>query len=421
MTQITVQNLSTVITDEEAERITAALNVQATRDYNGSPWVTGNLAGAIGSVTFLSREQHPTTAAPGSWHLEILDTSDQPGALGYHEEQAFNNQAGSGQLAKASGRSSRGLRADAPDLPLMKVFAKTSNEDGASLAEVCSHELLEAAVDPRPMREPRTVVNQAKQQKVIVEVGDPVQECGYQIDGVTVADFAEPAWFGYPGTRMSFRESVKQPFELAPGGYISVCPVGTESWEQVFGNTQAAEMGAMYQRHHQGICAWPHHHHEDGDVLEQLYQLKREVKAMSTVIQDIATDAAKIAEALPQIAAVIETKDTEITERDATIAELEAKINSGEVVDPAEGAAVKMSLDEVVQQAEALIPAPPAPAGPTGPVFTLTAGDPVPAEAEVSGFQTLPAEGEAEALYYSPNGEVEGLVAYTGETAPVPA
>lgn len=401
MTQITVQNLSTVIADEEAQAITAALNVQASRDFNGSQWVEQHLAEPIGSVTFIPKgAQVPA----GSWHLEILDTSDQPGALGYHEEQAFNNQADTGQLAKASGRSSRGLRADAPELPLMKVFAKTSQEDGASLSEVCSHELLEAAVDPRPMREPRTVVNEAKQQKVIVEVGDPVQECGYQIDGVTVADFAEPAWFGYPGARMSFRESVKQAFELAPGGYISVCPVGTENWEQVFGNAQAAERT---------------HHREDGDVLEELHQLKREVKHMSTVIQDIATDAAKIAEALPQIAAVIQTKDTEISERDATIATLEAKINSGEVVDPTEGAAVKTSLDEVVQQAEALIPAPPAPAGPTGPVFTLTAGDAVPVEAEVSGFQTLSAEGEAEALYYSPNGEVEGLIAYTGETAPV--
>lgn len=400
MTQITVQNLSTVITDDEAQAITAALNVQATRDFNGSQWIEQHLARPIRVVTFLPKDQHPAAAAPESWHLEILDTSDQPGALGYHEEQAFNDQADVGRLAKASGRSSRGLRADAPELPLMKVFAKTAQEDGASLSEVCSHELLEAAVDPRPMREPRTVVNQAKQQKVIVEVGDPVQECGYQIDGVTVADFAEPAWFGYPGARMSFRESVPQPFGLAPGGYISVCPVGTESWEQVFGNAQAAERT---------------HHREGGHVLEELHQLKREVKHMSTAIQDIAADAAKLAEVIPQLATLIEQKDAQITE-------LQAKIDSGETVDPAETQAAASALDTAVAQAEALIPAPPAPAGPTGPVFTLTAGDPVPAEAEASGFQTLLAEGaEAEALYYSPNGEVEGLVAYTGETAPVPA
>jgi regulator of replication initiation timing len=142
--------------------------------------------------------------------------------------------------------------------------------------------------------------------------------------------------------------------------------------------------------------------HED----RELRDIKRKVDEMSNAIQDIAADVAKIADAVPQLAQIIEAKDTENTE-------LRAKIDSGEVVDPAEVAQVKASLDEAVTSIEALLPAR-APE-PTGPVFTLTAGDSVPAEASLAGFETVPAEGEPEPLYYSAGGEVEGLVAYTGE------
>lgn len=143
--------------------------------------------------------------------------------------------------------------------------------------------------------------------------------------------------------------------------------------------------------------------HED----RELRDIKRKVDEMSNAIQDIAADVARIADAVPQLAQIIEAKDTENTE-------LRAKIDSGEVVDPAEVAQVKASLDEAVTSIEALLPAPVVPE-PTGPVFTLTAGDAVPAEASLAGFETVPAEGEPEPLYYSPEGEVEGLVAYTGE------
>jgi hypothetical protein len=249
---ISVQNLSSVISDEAAQAIVVALGTQATQDYNKSCWVTQNLATAIAVVLFLKEGE----AVPSdTWHMEILDTSDQPGAVGYHEEEAFDNQLegkNSGFAGptkhprKASARSSRGLRADNPELPLMKIFAKTAAEDRVSLSEVASHEMLEAAVDPCPMREPRTVTNSKAGKVVIVEVGDPVQECGYEVDGLVVADFALPAWFGYPQVvspdQMSFRSSVHEPFELAPGGYISETPESEpENWTQVFGTPQPAE------------------------------------------------------------------------------------------------------------------------------------------------------------------------------------
>jgi hypothetical protein len=235
--KITVQNLSTVLTDDQASEIVTALNTQVVNDYGNSCWVTQGLS-APATVEFIAKGQ---PLPPDTWHVELLDTSDQQGALGYHEDQAFDHNVLGKPLmpCKASNHSSRGLRADAPEVPLAKVFVKTALEDHAEPGEVLSHECLECLVDPQVVKAVRTVINPAKTQKVIVEVGDPVQQCGYMIGNVTVADFALPAWFGYLQTRnptqMSWRASVTEAFELAPGGYISVCPEGTEEWQQVFG------------------------------------------------------------------------------------------------------------------------------------------------------------------------------------------
>lgn len=244
---ITVQNLTTpgVLAEDDFQAIVAALNHQVTQDYGTSCWVMQGLAAPATVIAVAAGETPP----PDSWHVELLDTSDQEGALGYHEDEAFDNKlegvahdfAGpTAHPRKASARSSRGLRADNPELPLAKVFVKTAQQDNVQPGEVASHEVLEMLVDPQVVKSVRTVVNTATKQKVIVEVGDPVQDCGYKIGDVEVADFALPAWFGIEQTanptQMSFRSSVQKAFELAPGGYISVAPEGTEDWTQIFGS-----------------------------------------------------------------------------------------------------------------------------------------------------------------------------------------
>jgi hypothetical protein len=151
---ISVQNLADkLVSKQEAEDIVAALDAQAKNDYGGSPWVTDSLTTEIQEVVLIEKGAPPPE---DTWHLEILLNSNQPGALGYHEEQVLKGGAATdGLLRKASNHSSRGLRRDNPSLPLMKIFAETTKEDNASLAEVCSHEMLEAAVDPTPMKAPR--------------------------------------------------------------------------------------------------------------------------------------------------------------------------------------------------------------------------------------------------------------------------
>jgi hypothetical protein len=239
---ISVQNLADeLVSEQDAKDIVTALDAQAKNDYGGSPWVTDGLATEIQEVLLVEKGASPPSE---TWHLEILLNSDQPGALGYHDEQREVMKGGAapdGHLRKASHHSSRGLRRDNPRLPLMKVFAQTTKEDNASLAEVCSHEMLEAAVDPIPMKAPRTAANAAQRRIYIVEVGDPVQECGYDVSGQTVADFALPAWFGMPQSehpdQMSFRSSVAEAFKLAPGGYISWASEDEPSnWKQEQGS-----------------------------------------------------------------------------------------------------------------------------------------------------------------------------------------
>ena len=235
---ITVQDHTSrgTFSGSEFSDLVEGLALQAENDYNESPWVTGGLATAI-EVRLLAHGEKPPK---DSWHIELLDTSDQEGALGYHEDAAFKRGTPGTKPEKASANSSRGLRSGTLT-PLSKVFVKTTREDGTDPAEVASHEMLEMTVDPNVVGKPRTVLHRAKKQLVIVEVGDPVQGCGYQSGNVTVADFAEPAWFGYPQEaspgQFSHRSSVGSAFKLAPQGYISVAPEHEpENWSQVFGS-----------------------------------------------------------------------------------------------------------------------------------------------------------------------------------------
>ena len=242
----TVQDLTTpgTFTDVELERMVWALRYQALYQYNRSPWVEHGYSEAIADVVLIPRG---AVLPPASWHIELLDTSDQEGALGYHQDQAFDQNSSGAR--KASDRSSRGLRADSLQ-PLAKVFVKTSQADGVSPSSVASHEMLETAVDPQVTDEAsiRKYLNTATGQFYIGEVGDPVQGEDYDVGApegrpcgwpeAIVSNFAWPAWFGAAQTRtaLDFRGTRRAPFELAAAGYMSVAPEGDPSaWTQIFG------------------------------------------------------------------------------------------------------------------------------------------------------------------------------------------
>src|SRR5882724_10615097 len=108
MIAIDFVNESTVVSDEDAAKVVAALQIQVTEHF-APAWGYGAELGLL-----------PVGAArtPGAWQVIILDNSDQAGALGYHD-----------------------LTSDG--LPIGKVFAKTDKDNGLSWSVTASHELLE--------------------------------------------------------------------------------------------------------------------------------------------------------------------------------------------------------------------------------------------------------------------------------------
>lgn len=241
---VTIQNLTSpgTFTATQIYNIWWSLRYQALYQYNRSPWVEHGYATACAEVQLLA----PGAPVPaGAWNVELLDVSDQPGALGYHEDHA----------QKSSGHSTRGLAAGS-ETPLAKVFCKTSIEDGVQPSEVASHEILEMLVDPYVVNEAelRKYLDSAAKQWYIGEVGDPCQGRGYDVGApegnacnvpeAVVADFAYPGWWAQEQTRpsTSAAEEFKlaprlDPFVLAPGGYMSVAPEAEPTnWTQIYGS-----------------------------------------------------------------------------------------------------------------------------------------------------------------------------------------
>lgn len=211
---VTIENRSSVLSPHELFELVWGVAYQVAYHYDRSPWVTHRLAPAAHVVPL------PVGARPpvGAWNIVLLDYSPEAGALGFHEDEKGN------------------------EIPFSDVFCATAIEDGAAPSEVASHEVIEMLVDPHVLA-PRVVTHDGYQW--IVEACDPVQGCGYdvgapdgRITGVTVADFALPAWWGVLDGKVhgfSFRRSVSGAFQLAPQGYISKAPLGTQNWTQQFG------------------------------------------------------------------------------------------------------------------------------------------------------------------------------------------
>jgi hypothetical protein len=211
--QIEVVNQSTALTDTEVQSAIPALQTQLHRDF-ASVW------GIDADLTFLPRNNTP---AANAWTLGIFDTSDQAGALGYHE------------------LSPQGT-------PLAKVFAASDSQAGLSWTVTASHELLEMLADPEI---DLTVFVQKQNSKGGViyayEVCDAVEDdsLGYNINGILVSDFVYPAWFesfrAPSSTQFDYGNHLTQPFQLLSGGYIGEFDVTAGSgWKQVTVEGKAA-------------------------------------------------------------------------------------------------------------------------------------------------------------------------------------
>ena len=211
--KVAVINASTTLSDAEVQDAVPALQVQVHRDF----------APAWGIDADLSFVPRGGTAAPGAWWLVILDTSDAPGALGYHDLTPEG-------------------------LPLGKVFAASDRGLGLQWTVTASHELLEMLADPDVNLTVFIESGSTTGTLYAYEVCDACEadEFGYSIGGVMVSDFVNPAWFESfrkrGSTQFDHQSKIQEPFGLLPGGYIGVYAVKSGGgWTQV---TAATRPGA---------------------------------------------------------------------------------------------------------------------------------------------------------------------------------
>lgn len=206
MIHVAAVNESKLLSTTSFESICSALTVQATR-HIARAW-------GLAPVSVV-----PKPPSQGEWVLAFLDTSDQEGALGYHEDLTNG-------------------------LPVMKVFVKSCREDGVSESACASHELAEALVDPY-----LTTANFDGRSKFwATEIGDPAQSSTYVVDGVELQDFVTPQWFNPRppvGAKFDHTGAITKPFEVPKGGYSQFLDITKPSagWQQV-----GLELGAGHTR-----------------------------------------------------------------------------------------------------------------------------------------------------------------------------
>jgi hypothetical protein len=121
-------------------------------------------------------------------------------------------------------------------LPLGKVFAKTTLDNGGLWTVTFSHELLEILADPNINL---CAFDEGNRRLYAYEVCDAVEadKLGYVINGVTVSDFVLPGWFEpthiTKNERFAFKSRVTAPFQLLAGGYIGYFDLGGGGWQQL--------------------------------------------------------------------------------------------------------------------------------------------------------------------------------------------
>ena len=208
--KISIINASTVLTDAQVQAAVQPLQTQVSRDF-ALPW------GVDADLDFVPKGKQPP---PGHWWLIVLDNSDQAGALGYHDVTVEG-------------------------LPLGKVFAGTDLQFGLQWTVTASHELLEMLGDPAInlnalVMTPFDVTQNVVGRLFAYEVCDPCEadDDGYKIDETLVSDFVFPAWFepfrAQGSTQFDQQKRINAPFELLPGGYMSVFDMTSGTgWQQV--------------------------------------------------------------------------------------------------------------------------------------------------------------------------------------------
>jgi hypothetical protein len=183
--------------------ILEALQIQLTRDFMAAWNIDYKLITAANAA-----------AVPADAYLNIIDASDTPGALGWHDQ--------------LNGR------------PFGEVFVNESKAAGVDLITVISHEMLELSADPLVNALQLFQPSGGQAQLYAVEVGDPVESDSYAIttsDGtkVNVSNFVFPSYFSNgPGPWDQLKKLSGPLPNMTTGGYLAFLNVNViGGWQQV--------------------------------------------------------------------------------------------------------------------------------------------------------------------------------------------
>ena len=217
VTQLALVSETSQITSSQLNRVAAALQKQAVRDFCPIWQIPASVD------AFDKLKDVPV----GYWPLIVRDDIGEPGAAGVHMDK-------NGQ-------------------PLSLI----QYSDSWSLT--ASHEMLEMLGDPWGNR---LVAGQSPKQgqgvvEFLVEVADPPEapENGYTINGLLVSDFFTPHFYDpvtAAGVRYSFSGKLDGPRKVLKGGYLSWRdPVSDHWWQQVWFDSAEPEfrdLGKMTAR-----------------------------------------------------------------------------------------------------------------------------------------------------------------------------
>jgi len=197
---IDIINESTVVDDKTVRQFTADLQIQLDRDY-AAFW------GATAKLNFIPKGHKANHL---HWWQVVFDTTDQPGALGYHTV------------------TQRGQ-------PIGYTFAKTDIAYNEEPSTTLSHELLEMMADPDTNKIATVeLADTHRQRQYAYENCDAVETLSYKIGSTPVSNFVTPQWFitsSPDGTQFDYMNKVSQPFQLLQGGYISYND--GDGWKQI--------------------------------------------------------------------------------------------------------------------------------------------------------------------------------------------
>ncbi|MFE0379587.1 hypothetical protein ACFW1M_29415 [Streptomyces inhibens] len=258
VTQLALVSETAEITASQLNRVAAALQKQATRDF-APLWQVPATVDAFDRLK---------DVPVGYWPMIVRDDIGQPGAAGVHLDK--NGQP----------------------------FSLIQYSESWSLT--ASHEMLEMLADPWGNR---LIAGQSPKSdqgvvEFLVEVSDPSEapENGYTINGLLVSDFFTPRFYDpvpAPGVRYSFTGKLKAPRKILPGGYISWRnPVTDHWWQQIWFGTEEAQFRNL------------------GKLTERTGSLRSAIDARTKTAERIATSGPqsdRFAEARTLTAAVKET------------------------------------------------------------------------------------------------------------------